>query len=62
VTGDAIDAILRDEEHSEDDIEGEEERQIQMKHKAINRLSCKSTCVHFDPHFHKLVLQWYLTY
>ena len=45
VTGGAIDAILRDEEHSEDDSEGEEEIQIQMKHKAINRLSCKSTAV-----------------
>ena len=62
MTGGAIDAILRDEEHSDHDSDGEEEIQIQMKHKAINRLSCKSSCMHFDPHFHIIYLQWYLTY
>ena len=43
-TGGVIDAILMDEEHSEDDSDTDETRQIQtaMKHKAINRLSCKS--------------------
>ena len=45
VTGGAIDAILGDEEHSEHGCDDEEEIQIQIKHKAINRLSCKSTAV-----------------
>ena len=45
VTGGAIDAILRDEEHSDHDSDDEEEIRIQMKHKAINRLSCKSTFI-----------------
>ena len=44
-TGGVIDAILMDEEHSEDDSDTDEAIQIQavMKHKAINRLSCKSS-------------------
>ena len=43
-TGGVIDAILMDEEHSEDDSDTDEAIQIQalMKHKTINRLSCKS--------------------
>ena len=43
-TGGAIDAILMDEEHSEDDSDTDEAIQIQalIKHKTINRLSCKS--------------------
>ena len=48
VTGGAIDAILRDEEHSEHNSDDEDEIQIQMKHKAINRLSCKSSCMNWS--------------
>ena len=46
VTGSAIDAILRDEEHSEHNSDDEDEIQIQMKNKAINRLSCNYSCMH----------------
>ena len=41
VIGSAIDAILRDEEHSEDNSNTDDDIPIQKKHHAINRLSCK---------------------
>ena len=43
--GGVIDVIIMDEEHSEDDSDTDNDIQIQavMKHKAINRLSCKSS-------------------